>query len=351
MRVFNLNEKTHWIILFTLTTIIYYPLSSFAPSSIIVSIFVGAFYARRIKELKIKKNVYALSQVVIGCFIGLSIKLNDIIMSSIPLYFLIIVSIVLIFLSLAIGLLATKSNFLPGTTGLWGMLPGAAPMMIILSERKNAVPGLVAFIQYTRVVLVSLLASIVMFSTNKIEFKNSLQQAHNNNTELFIFTTGIFILLSLFKKIMTTSNVFLLSIFYSITVCSIGFSIKIPNIILSFAFIILGWNIGFSFTNEIILAARKSFTRVFILIITLILLCYFLSFLLICFFNIDPLTAYLSTSPGGIDSIAIIASGTSANLAIVIRFQLVRFLILLLFGEKIVNFTHKIYLKLTTHKP
>lgn len=351
MRVFNLNEKIRWIILFTLTIMIYYPLSSFAPASIIVSIFVGAFYARRIKELKIKKNVYALSQITIGCFIGLSIELNDIIMSNIPLYFLIIVSIVLIFLSLAIGLLATKSNFLPGTTGLWGMLPGAAPMMIIFSEGKNAVPGLVAFIQYTRVVLVSLLASVVMFLNSKIELQRIPHQTSDNNSKLFIFVLVMLMLLFLFRKIISFSNVFLLSIFYSITVCSIGFSIKIPNIILSFAFIILGWNIGFSFTKEIILAARKSFTRVFILITTLIILCYFLSFLLIYFFNIDPLTAYLSTSPGGIDSIAIIASGTSANLAIVICFQLVRFLILLLFGEKIVNFTHKIYLKLTAHKP
>jgi len=346
MNRLNVNNSVHWMILSLLTIIIYYPFSFFTPSSIIISILVSIIYARKIKELRLNNYVYLLSQIIIGCFIGLSINLDDIISSNIPFYFLIFISTLLIILSLIVGLLAVKSKFLPGTTGLWGMLPGAAPVMIILSEQKDAVPGLVAFIQYTRVIFVSLLASTVIILHDHAKLQENLDQNSHYGIEVILFFIAIiffiFLTLNFLKK---NLNIFLLSILYAFILNTIAPPIKVPNLILAFGFIILGWNIGFNLTTKILIAARKSFMRVFFLITVLILLCYFLSFLLVYFFNIDPLTAYLATSPGGIDSIAIISSGTSAVLPIVISFQLIRFLILLFFGEKIVNFSYKIYIK------
>ena len=49
--------------------------------------------------------------------------------------------------------------------------------------------------------------------------------------------------------------------------------------------------------------------------------------------GVDPLTAYLATSPGGMDSIAIIAAAAdNVDLSFVLTLQMLRFLIVLLFG-------------------
>ena len=51
--------------------------------------------------------------------------------------------------------------------------------------------------------------------------------------------------------------------------------------------------------------------------------------------GIDPVTAYLATSPGGMDSIAIIAASTNVDLPFVMALQTVRFVIVLIAGPPI----------------
>ena len=48
--------------------------------------------------------------------------------------------------------------------------------------------------------------------------------------------------------------------------------------------------------------------------------------------HIDALTAYLATSPGGADSIAIIAAGTPVDVPLVMAIQTGRFVAVLIFG-------------------
>ena len=55
-------------------------------------------------------------------------------------------------------------------------------------------------------------------------------------------------------------------------------------------------------------------------------------------FGIDPLSAYLATSPGGIDAMLIIAASVHVNLPIYPRAQLVRFLMVLALGRPLGRF-------------
>jgi uncharacterized membrane protein AbrB (regulator of aidB expression) len=54
--------------------------------------------------------------------------------------------------------------------------------------------------------------------------------------------------------------------------------------------------------------------------------------------GIDPLTAYLATSPGGMDSAAIIGASTKVDLSFVMALQTVRFMVVLLVGPPISRF-------------
>ena len=53
---------------------------------------------------------------------------------------------------------------------------------------------------------------------------------------------------------------------------------------------------------------------------------------LVEFAGIDPLTAYLATSPGGVDSAAIIAASSKVDMSFVMAMQSVRLLIVIFIG-------------------
>ena len=63
-----------------------------------------------------------------------------------------------------------------------------------------------------------------------------------------------------------------------------------------------------------------------------------LAALLTVYAGFDPLTAYLATSPGGMDSIAIIAVSGHVDTPFVMTLQTVRFVLVLLTGPRLANF-------------
>jgi uncharacterized protein len=74
-------------------------------------------------------------------------------------------------------------------------------------------------------------------------------------------------------------------------------------------------------------------------ILALIALCGGLAALLTDRLHIDPLTAYLATSPGGIDSVAIIAASSAhVDIPFVMAMQTARFLFVIFAGPPIVRF-------------
>ena len=62
------------------------------------------------------------------------------------------------------------------------------------------------------------------------------------------------------------------------------------------------------------------------------LLCGVVAGLMVVFAGVDPLTAYLATSPGGADSVAIIAGSAQVDAPYVMAMQLARFLVVVFLG-------------------
>src|SRR5258707_13813974 len=73
----------------------------------------------------------------------------------------------------------------------------------------------------------------------------------------------------------------------------------------------------------------------------LIAFCGGLAFVLVEVFDIDPLTAYLATSPGGADSVAIIAASSNVDVSFVMAMQTVRLIAVLFIGPSLTKFVVK----------
>ncbi len=114
-----------------------------------------------------------------------------------------------------------------------------------------------------------------------------------------------------------------------------GVSFYVPELVLALAYALLGWTIGLGFDRDVLLHAGRALVPVTGAILLLIGFCGLLAYALHVFAGIDPLTAYLATSPGGMDSIAIIAASIDVDVPFIMALQTARLLIVMAIGPTI----------------
>jgi uncharacterized protein len=284
----------------------------------------------------IPKLIQALSQALIGCLVARVITPS--IFASFaaqwPLFIFVITTT--IFASCGLGWSISRLRILPGTTAVWGLLPGAASVMIIMSEEFGADARIVAFMQYLRVVFVGLAASLVALFV-----AHSSGSAHPTinwfpTINLLQLTCTVFLALAgavIGPISRVPAGTMLLPLILGTGLHIAGIlTIELPQWLLAFAYCILGWSIGLKFTRETVLYALKTLPQTILSIIATIAFCGGLGFVLSKTLNIDMLSAYLATSPGGMDSIAIIAASSKVDMAFVMAMQTIRFLLVLFIG-------------------
>ena len=216
--------------------------------------------------------------------------------------------------STAIGWLLNRRRLLPGTTAIWGVSPGAASAMMLMAEAHGGDPRLVAFMQYLRVICVAFLASLIarfwMDSTGSIRpdpvYFPALRIVPLAET-LAIAGSGM----SLARRVKIPSGPLLVPMVVgSILHASGVVEIDLPRWLLAGTFAALGWGIGLRFTRSGLAHAARCFPPILASIAVLIAFCGMVALILHRVVGTELLTAYLATSPGGIDSAVVIAAST-----------------------------------------
>ena len=109
--------------------------------------------------------------------------------------------------------------------------------------------------------------------------------------------------------------------------------LQLPPWLLAISYAVIGWSIGLNFTRTILRHAARALPQIVASILALIAFCCGARLCDEPDAGIDPLTAYLATSPGGMDSVAIIAAASNqVDISFVMALQTARFLIVLLAG-------------------
>jgi uncharacterized protein len=115
-------------------------------------------------------------------------------------------------------------------------------------------------------------------------------------------------------------------------------AIELPPWLLAISYTLVGWSIGLGFNRTILAHAARALPGVVMSILVLIAVCGGLAAILVVVAGIDPLTAYLATSPGGADSAAIIALASNVDVAFVMAMQTTRLVLVLLIGPSLAGF-------------
>lgn len=339
----------HWLQLIALSVVLV-ALMEFVhlPAALLLGpMFSGIVLAIFKRPVIISKKCFRAAQAVVGAMIAHAIPSSIFgrIAADWPVFILCIVSV--IFASAILGWIMAKLQVFPGSTAIWGSSPGAAAAMTIMAESFGADVRLVAFMQYLRVMIVALLAVLVTriwmgadspdHAVAAFTLFGPIRELSFAGT-LLVIAAGYLIA----QWVKMPSGPMLITLALGILVEDTGLlTLELPPWLLALSYAMIGWTIGLRFTREIVMHAARALPRVLLSVLTLVAVCCSFAFLLVKYAGIDPLTAYLATSPGGADTVAIIASSSQVDISFVMAMQTGRFILVLITGPAISRFVAK----------
>ena len=299
-------------------------------------------FAARETPVRVPARAFVFAQAIVGCMIARTIPLTLLaeIGRSWPLFVVAVGSVVLA--SALLGWAMARWRLLPGTTAVWGSFPGAATAMVLMAEAFGADVRLVALMQYLRVLLVGIAATTVARLWVPVQAHDvALVPAHAPlHVAAFVETLGLAGAGAwVAVRLRIPAGGLLVPMFVGVVLQDAGLlAIELPWWLLAASYALVGWSIGLRFTPQILRHAARLLPRVVGGIVVLISVCGGLAWALAHFAHIDPLTAYLATSPGGADTVAIIASSSPVDVPFVMAMQSARFIVVAFCGPALARF-------------
>lgn len=288
----------------------------------------GIIFSMRGITLQLPRSAFLAAQAILGCMIAQN--LTGSILTTLAANWPIVLAILLVTLlsSAIVGWLLVRYSSLPGNTGAWGSSPGGAAAMVAMAQDYGADIRLVAFMQYLRVLFVAGAAVLV---TRMMLGDNA--EAVNQQIVWFPPVSINLLLTILLAVVAGTAGCMLrlpsgtmLIPMLAGAVLQSGqlITIELPEWLLAMAYMAIGWRIGLGFDKQILLRALRPLPQILLSIFALLAICAGMAWGLTRFMHIDFMTAYLATSPGGLDTVAVIAAGSNADMALIMAMQTLR---------------------------
>jgi membrane AbrB-like protein len=294
--------------------------------------------------IRVPKPSFLAAQALIGCLVAHAVNASIVrtLLSDGPLMLAVVGVTVVV--SAGVGWFLTRIRLLPGTTAAWGSSPGAAAAMVAMAEEYGADPRLVAFMQYVRVACVALSASLVARVFVGDHGPAGLPAPVGAPDPLAVLVTlavaagGSW----LGRRLNIPSGAMIGPLVIGATLHATGLaSMSLPDWLLALAYAAIGWTVGLRFTRATVRATLYALPGVLGATLGLIALCGLWAFGLTFLLPIDLLTAVLATSPGGLDSVAIIAVGSKADVSFVLAVQTLRLLVVIITGPLVAKWISK----------
>ncbi len=302
----------------------------------IVGVLMGLLGA----TVRIAPVFFKIAQGILGCMIAQSLSPSILppLLNDWPMVLLVLAATLLA--SGLSGWLLVRFSRLPGPTGAWGSSPGGASAMVAMAGDFGADVRLVAFMQYLRVLFVATAAAFVA----RISLGDSASAAAviwfppidwRFAATLLLALAGVW----LGPRLRIPSGALLLpAVVGAVLHSTETMTLQVPEWLLAMAYTLIGWSVGLRFTRPIFRLALQTLPQMVASIIGLMLICGGMAWVLTQVLHVDMLTAYLATSPGGLDTVAIIAAGSNVNLGFVMAMQTLRLLTIIVTGPAMAKF-------------
>lgn len=341
---FGLRTAARWAALVALTLILVGGLELLRlPGALLLGALAAAAALTAFDvEVRVPQPLALGAQGVVGCLIGRSLTAPTLMEMAHdwPTFLGGVLSVIAVSAGLGYGL--ARLRVLPGATAVWGAFPGAATVMTLMSEAYGADIRLVAMMQYLRVVMVVLAATAVARVWAEASPHGIAPVVWFPPVEwpALIATAALAALSAVAGRVFRLpAGPLLVALAASAAAQNLGIlTIELPPLLLAPSYAAVGWTIGSRFNRPILVHAAKVLPALALSLLCLIAACGAIAAALARFAHVDPLTAYLATSPGGADSVAIIAASTKVDMPFIMSMQMARFLIVLAIGPAVARF-------------
>jgi uncharacterized protein len=304
------------------------------------------FAVRDWQVCELPRSVYIAAQAVIGT--GLGAGFSPATLLTLPTHFSIFAFAVgfILLTSLFNGWILIRYTRLDVATALLGTMPGGAGEMAAMSENLRADSRLVVIMQYTRLLLI--LASLALVSSFlNHHFPSPRQQGAVTSAllpESFTWwKLGALCLLAFLgwltgmRTRMPAGTFLVPTVFYfALEISGIQLG-RWPWPVFAMAYLLMGLQIGGRFRRSTLAAIKDILLPVCGTTLLLLTGSFLLAWILTREMGLDPVSAYLAATPGGLDSVAAIATELQGDTAVILTVHLVRLLCVLIIGPRLVR--------------
>ncbi|ADO75075.1 AbrB family transcriptional regulator [Stigmatella aurantiaca] len=249
--------------------------------------------------------------------------------------------------SQAVALLFSRWTGVDALTATLGLLPGGASAMTALSGEVGADERLVTFFQYLRLSIVILVAVGVSRWTGADASLQVSPEAVLDTSSLPWKDWGVSTLVALGGatagiRLKLPAGAFLGPLLVGIPLTALGLPVGAwPMGLLPLSLWTLGTRVGSRFNEEAVRELKRVALAALGASSALVGGCVLLAWGWSALGEVDMLTAYFATSPGGADSVLAIALGTHASLTLVLAVQVGRLLFVFLVAPLYLRRMHR----------
>ena len=311
-------------------------------SYLFVALIIGLVYALATPgRVELPPAAFRVAQAVTGVAIGTFVEssiLTGLGWRWIPV---IVVSAATLALTIAAGIVLARIAEVDRPTASLGMVAGGAAGIVAMAGDLGADDRLVAFMQYLRVLAVTLLTPLLVPIAFGVHSHVSVDQGPLlGGIDGWALIVGAGLAGALIGARLNLPAPALLGpliLTAVLTVSGLTDGTDIPVLAREAAFSAIGLWIGLSFDPEALRRIASLALPVTASIVLLLLGCFVLGWLLDLTAGVSLLDGYLATTPGGLYAVLPIAYGSGANTTFVLAVQVMRLLAMILAAPLVVR--------------
>jgi len=276
------------------------------------------------------------AEAVAGVAIGSAVRLDAIGPVAAALPVVIAVALGTLALSVAAGALLARVSAIDRPTAALGLLAGAAPGVVAVSEEVDADPVLVTVMQFGRVFIIVATAPVIALALGA-DGPSTGTPASSAGPSVFGPTLGALVSLPVAvvgamvaSRLRIPAGGLIGPLVLAAALTAAGAGAVPPGWLLNAAFAVIGLMVGLRFDRETGRRVGRLAPAMLAAVVGVILGCAGLGLVLVAALDVSFLTAYLATTPGGLSAVLAVAFAGGADTTIVLAVQALRLLLMVL---------------------
>jgi membrane AbrB-like protein len=247
-----------------------------------------------------------------------------------------LVTVATLALSLGAGLLLRLQRGISPVTGAFSMIAGGASGIIAMARDLGADARMVAVLQYLRVLLIVVLMPVVATVGYGASSGTAGPVPADDGPGWMaglLFTVGCSVAGLVVGRLVRLPVAPLLGPLVAAAVVDLsglGAGAEVPGLVQSAAFLVIGLQVGVSFTRESLRTIGRALPLALAVILGLIVASAGVGAVLSAATGASALDGYLATTPGGLYAVLATASDTGADVTFVLSVQVLRLFVMLL---------------------